>query len=253
MYTFRQKTEISRRIAKADNIDLYRKMLKPHRASAAGRVMQNRQALAESLVYNLLDFYTEEQLSATPAVLVTSQMRRPKSEDATAPAVKKKVSKFEEYPDIRWKDLDDPLVRTADSIFTDRINCWSRLAEIERETAGAAELPVETLSEIVFTSIRGELCFSELRNFNKTGRFLGKHPFIAQADERSRVMEILHSDPDRYFDERKNIELNISRYSSQINSKKTTKEQKERARENMERYQARLQMYKDIFKECIQK
>lgn len=105
----------------------------------------------------------------------------------------------------------------------------------------------------MFTSIRGELCFSELRNFNKTGRFLGKHPFIAQADERSRVMEILHSDPDRYFDERKNIELNISRYSSQINSKKTTKEQKERARENMERYQARLQMYKDIFKECIQK
>ena len=105
----------------------------------------------------------------------------------------------------------------------------------------------------MFTSIRSELCFSELRNFNKTGRFLGKHPFNAQADERSRVMEILHSDPDRYFDERTNIELNISRYSSQINSKKTTKEQKERARENMERYQARLQMYKDIFKECIQK
>lgn len=64
-------------------------MLKPHRASAAGRIMQDRQALAESLVYNLLDFYTEEQLTATPAVLVTSQMRRPKSEDPS-PAVKKK-------------------------------------------------------------------------------------------------------------------------------------------------------------------
>lgn len=89
MYTFRQKTEISRRIAKTEDIDLYRKMLKPHRASAAGRIMQDRQALAESLVYNLLDFYTEEQLTATPAVLVTSQMRRPKSEDPS-PAVKKK-------------------------------------------------------------------------------------------------------------------------------------------------------------------
>ena len=89
MYTFRQKTEISRRIAKTEDIDLYRKMLKPHRASAAGRIMQDRQALAESLVYNLLDFYTEEQLTATPAVLVTSHMRRPKSEDPS-PAVKKK-------------------------------------------------------------------------------------------------------------------------------------------------------------------
>ena len=89
MYTFRQKTEISRRIAKTEDIDLYRKMLKPHRASAAGRIMQDRQALAESLVYNLLDFYTEEQLTATPAALVTSQMGRPKSEDSS-PAVKKK-------------------------------------------------------------------------------------------------------------------------------------------------------------------
>ena len=89
MYTFRQKTEISRRIAKTDNIDLYRKMLKPHRASAAGRIMQDRQALAESLVYNLLDFYTEEQLTATSSALVTPQMRRPKSEDP-CPAVKKK-------------------------------------------------------------------------------------------------------------------------------------------------------------------
>ena len=148
--------------------------------------------------------------------------------------------------------MDNPLVRTADSIFTDRINCWSRLAEIERASEGASELSSETISEIVFTSIRLELCFSELRSFNKTGRFLGKHPFIAQSDERGRVKALLKEDPDRYFDERKNIELNITRYSSQINSRKTTKEQKERARENLEKYQARLQMYKDIFKECIQ-
>lgn len=90
MYTFRQKTEISRRIAKTDNIDLYRKMLKPHRASAAGRVMQDRQALAESLVYNLLDFYTEEQLNITPTNMVTSQTRRPEQPAQLASAVKKK-------------------------------------------------------------------------------------------------------------------------------------------------------------------
>lgn len=132
MYTFRQKTEISRRIAKADNIDLYRKMLKPHRASAAGRVMQNRQALAESLVYNLLDFYTEEQLTETPAVLVTSQMRRPKSEDATAPAVKKKSRNSRNiltYAGRIWTTLWSVL-QTAYSLTASTAGAvWQRLKE----------------------------------------------------------------------------------------------------------------------------
>lgn len=96
-----------------------------------------------------------------------------------------------------------------------------------------------------------ELCFAELREFNKTGSFLGKHPFIAQADERTRVTALLQSDPDAYFEERKNIELNITRYSSQINSKKTTPEQKERAKANLEKYRARLVLFKEIIKERL--
>lgn len=97
-----------------------------------------------------------------------------------------------------------------------------------------------------------ELCFSELRAFNNTGRFLGKHPFIAQADERSRVTALLTSDPDAYFEERKNIELNITRYQSHLNSKKTSKEKKKRAQSNLEKYQARLVLYKEILKNRIQ-
>ena len=97
-----------------------------------------------------------------------------------------------------------------------------------------------------------ELCFSELRAFNNTGRVLGKHPFIAQADERSRVTALLTSDPDASFEERKNIELNITRYQSQLNSKKTSKEKKERAQSNLEKYQARLALYKEILKNRIQ-
>lgn len=250
MYSITQKKDIIRRHAKVANIELYRQLLKPLRVSAAYRIILDEQELAESLLYNLLDFYTEEQLIA-----VTSTIPPPSApsgqETAPVPPSKRKISKFEQYPDIPWKNLDEPLIRTADSIFTDRINCWSRLAEIERETNGAAELPAELLEEIVVTSIRLELCFSELKQFNKTGEFLGKHPFIAQSDERSRVAALIHSDPDRYFDERKNIELNITRYSSQLNSKKTSAEQKDRARENLERYQARLAIYKEIFKNCI--
>lgn len=97
-----------------------------------------------------------------------------------------------------------------------------------------------------------ELCFSELRAFNSTGAFLGRHPFISQADERSRVTALLASDPDAYFEERKNIELNITRYSSQLNSKKTTKEQKARAQVNLEKFKAKLELYKEILKNRIQ-
>lgn len=147
--------------------------------------------------------------------------------------------------------MDDPLVRTADSIYSDRINCHRTLAEIEKTTSEASELDSDILEKIINLSIRMELCFMELREFNKTGKFLGKHPFISQADERSRVTALLNQDPEAYFEERKNIELNITRYSSQINSKKTSPEQKDRARANLEKYKAKLLLYKEIIKERL--
>lgn len=160
---------------------------------------------------------------------------------------KKKVSKFEQYPHIRWREMDNPLVRTADSIFSDRINLWSRLRDIEKDTEGAEEMDAGLLEEIVLKSVRMELCFAELKSFNDTGRFMGRHPFIKEKDERTRVLEVLRTDPDRYFEERKNIELNITRYSSQINSKKVSPERKKRAAENLDKFRVMLQMYREIF------
>ena len=248
---FRQKKATAARIAKVQHIQTYRDMLKARGSSVAGRIMLDKEALARSLVYNLLDFYTEEQIHAATASQ-SPAMTIPQATAATVQSIKKKNSKAEEYPAVAWADLDDPLVRTADSIYSDRINCHRALAELERKTQGALVLDSEILEEIVFTSIRMELCFSELRAFNNTGAFLGRHPFIAQADERSRVTALLVSDPDAYFEERKNIDLNITRYQSQINSKKTSKEQKERAQSNLEKYKARLELYKEILKNRIQ-
>lgn len=143
--------------------------------------------------------------------------------------------------------MDNPLVRTADSIFSDRINLWSRLRNIEKDTEGAEEMDASLLEEIVLKSVRMELCFSELKSFNDTGQFMGRHPFIKEKDERARVLEVLRTDPDRYFEERKNIELNITRYSSQINSKKVPPARKKRAAENLDKLKALLQMYREIF------
>ena len=149
--------------------------------------------------------------------------------------------------------MDNDLVRTADSIFTDRINLYYKLQELEKGIDGPDEVDSDILETMVMLSIRQELCFSELKSFNDTGKFIGKHPFIRQKDEWQRVAELLRTDPDRYFDERKNVELNITRYSSQLNGKKATQEQKDRAVANLEKFKTALQLYKDVFNEFIKR
>ena len=245
MYTFQQKKVISRRIADISYIKRYRQLLKSVKSPAAGRKMLDRQQLSVSLVYELLAYYTEEEILRVVAGAPVSSTEGPAPDNAVKEV--KKVSKFEQYPHIRWREMDNPLVRTADSIFSDRINLWSRLRNIEKDTEGAEEMDASLLEEIVLKSVRMELCFSELKSFNDTGQFMGRHPFIKEKDERARVLEVLRTDPDRYFEERKNIELNITRYSSQINSKKVPPARKKRAAENLDKFKALLQMYREIF------
>jgi hypothetical protein len=96
-----------------------------------------------------------------------------------------------------------------------------------------------------------EICFDELRQFDRTGQFIGKHPFIAQKSERERVADLLRSDPDRYFEERKNIELNITRYTSQIGSTRFSEDKKKKFQELLEQHQASLAMYREIFNEFV--
>lgn len=146
--------------------------------------------------------------------------------------------------------MDDPVVRLADSIFSDRISCWQRLQELEKLTQEESA-PVAVLQEIVQLEIRRELCFQELRHLNDKGSFLGKHPFISQKSEREQVFQMLKDDPEKYFDERKKIEDNISRYSSQINGKKSPEAVRERAKASLEKYQVKLQLYKDVFREYM--
>ena len=61
---FRIKKATAARIAKVQHIPTYREMLKARGSSVAGRIMLDKEALARSLVYNLLDFYSEEEIIA---------------------------------------------------------------------------------------------------------------------------------------------------------------------------------------------
>ena len=254
MYTFQQKKSISKSIADPAKVEIYRQMLAAKRLPASGTISRNRSALAVSLVYILLDHYTMDEIMAagSTASIPAAQVAAASAGFSSAAPKPAKISKFEQYPNIPWKQLDNPLVRMADSIFTDRINCYSELKKLEAQTQGEMA-DFSTLAEIVRLAARLEMCFNELRSFNNTGKFLGKHPFIESKDERSRIFDLLRRDPEAYFQERKNVELNIARYSSQVNSAKLDADKKEKAKSNLEKYQAVLQVFKDVFSELIKR
>lgn len=163
---------------------------------------------------------------------------------------KKKRSKSEEYPGIHWEDLDNPLVRTADSIFSDAVNLGRWLREAE-ERLYEEEADADLIAEYVGKAIRLELCHEELRCFSKSGEFKGKHPFIAQRSERDRATALLREDPVEFTKEMHRIEMNIARYSSHLHSPKLSDEKKKLAQANLEKFQAALKMYEEILKTVI--
>lgn len=253
-YSFKEKKRISEDIADIQHIGCYRMMLSSYGSRLSRTVMTDRVQLARALVYELLKYCTREEIISFSSTSGTgsgyvrhSQGKQP---DTTPPAqARRKQNKFEEYPGIDWKSLDNPMVRMADSIFSDRVNCFSRLREIDSALEDEADRSV--IAEFVDKSIRMELCFDELRSMDSTGKFVGVHPFIVQKDEREHVLELLKTDPDRYFEERKNLELNITRYTSYLKSPRIDEDKKKKYKEYLDRHTAVLKMYRECFNDFM--
>ena len=146
--------------------------------------------------------------------------------------------------------MDSPLVRTADAIFTDSVNLGRWLRETEPRLY-EREIDTALAAEFVEKSIRLELCHEELRTFSETGSFKGRHPFITQRSERERVTALLKEDPVEFTREMHRIEMNISRYSSHLNSQKIAPEKKKLAAANLDKFKATLAMYEEILKDVI--
>ena len=146
--------------------------------------------------------------------------------------------------------MDDPLVRTADAIFTDSVNLSQWLRETEGRLYEKTADPSD-VAEFAEKSARLELCYTELRSFDRTGAFYGHHPFIAQRSERERITALLKEDPVEFTREMDRIRMNISRYSSQLNSRKLSKEKKDLAQANLDKFKAALSMHEETLKTLI--
>lgn len=265
---FAQKREISRRIADPLKIEIYRSLLQARRVPSSGMRGDDKRKLATELVFTALSYYSEEDIlsacsSASGASVQpeTKAFGLQKKNRADAPAAQggasdpqphKKASKFEEYPKIRWQDLDNPLIRTADAIFSDRINLHQALRAME-PTLDQPQIDTDTLAVFIEKSIRMELCFRELKTFNDKGDFYGRHPFITQRTERERLQDLLRTDPSKFLDEMKNVEANISRYRSHAKSAKLSAEKRAKESENLLKYEAIKKMYQEILENNIKR
>lgn len=129
---FRKKKEIARRIAKVQHIPTYREMLRARGSMDAGRVMPDKTALARSLVYNLLDFYTEEQILATVSTTPAEAPHQPAAAPAGSRSSKKKIQRLKNILPSHgriwttlWSGLQTAYTRTASTATA----LWRRLKE----------------------------------------------------------------------------------------------------------------------------
>lgn len=256
-YTLKQRKQLAASLAKVENISVYRKMLSDRRSPAASAVVLDKSRLAFSLAYSLLEYYSQDEIISAIGsdggknVVPATKEEPPKNtgNPQQAQEERKKMTKFDEYPHVDWRNLDDPDVRTADLLYSDRINTYNDLRGLEEELGDNECAPSVLLGKIVQKSIRHELCISELTNFDRRGKFIGKHPLIGEETEADRVRKLLRENPEEFLQEYANVRQNIARYSSFLKSKSRTADQKARDQVSLGKYTALADTYFTILKQ----
>lgn len=130
---FRQKKDTARRIAKVQHIPIYRNLLKARGSSDADRIMLDKEALARSLVYNLLDFYSEDQILAATSVAPSAAAP---AEGTATRRIKKKIQRLKNIRPLPGRILTTLLsaLQTAYTRIVSTVSAlWQRLRRIQQK------------------------------------------------------------------------------------------------------------------------
>lgn len=100
--------------------------------------------------------------------------------------------------------------------------------------------------ELAKLRIRNLAAFSELESLNDTGTFLYKHPLIKHFSLRSKLEELLKSNPGEFLDSHVRAKENVKRYSSFVKSDKRKSDQKEKDQKSLVKWTEELDIYKSI-------
>lgn len=116
--------------------------------------------------------------------------------------------------------------------------------------AGLDQRPTKKLvKDLVELRNRNLLAFEELQHFNDTGTFRYRHPLIIHYSLRAELLELKRKNPDEFLDQYANARDNVKRYSSFLNNKTRTKEQKAKDKENLKKHEARIEVFKEVLQE----
>lgn len=96
---------------------------------------------------------------------------------------------------------------------------------------------------------RNILAFRELQHFNDKGKWLARHPLIAQNKLRMEFQKLLKDDTAGFLAEFTNTANNVSRYTSFLNNDKRSPNQHEKDAKNLKKHQEREQIMREVLEE----
>ena len=96
--------------------------------------------------------------------------------------------------------------------------------------------------------IRNNQAFAELQSFNDTGRFLNKHPLLAERSEAARLLKLFRHDPAEFLRLHKNTLDNIKRYNSYL-KRADRKDRRTADKANLERHKDRERLFEMIMEQ----
>lgn len=134
------------------------------------------------------------------------------------------------------------MVQRASIIYSDRINTYRRMIEIDSILDNSPT--VNLISEFVELGIRNRLCFEELRKYNDSGIFKNKHPLLILDKDRLALFNLLRSNLCDFLEEYRSSANNIVRYKSYLG--------KEKDQVKVERYNQAVKKHEDKISNIIQ-
>lgn len=104
------------------------------------------------------------------------------------------------------------------------------------------------IADMAELRIRNLLCFSELKNFNDTGKWLKKHPLITHQTLRYRLEELYRDDNAEFLKKYNDCCNNIKRYKSFLKNEKRI-DKRESDKELLEKHTEQKTVYESIIKD----
>ena len=130
-------------------------------------------------------------------------------------------------------------MQAATILYNDRINTWREMKRIDKVLD--TEPTPQAVADMAEMRIRNNQAFAELQSFNDTGRFLNKHPLLAERSEAARLLKLFRHDPAEFLRLHK-------RYKSYL-KRADRKDRRTADKANLERHKDRERLFEMIMEQ----